>query len=83
MDEEENLDTLLIEISRAELFEMVTAMVNRAEVLVSMRAPRIMVNQTIRRAEKFNKLLKKSGYDHWTKEKFNDLKEKARYEGIL
>ena len=82
MDEEHNLDALLIEISRSELFEMVTAMINRAEVLVKMRAPKIMVNQTIHRAEKFNKILKKSGYDHWNKEIFIDLKEKARYESI-
>ena len=81
--EEANLDALLVEISRAELFEMVTALVNRAEILVNMRAPRIMVNQTIHRAEKFNKILKKSGYDHWTRDKFIELKEKARYEGIL
>lgn len=80
--EEGNLDTLLIEISRAELFEMVTALVNRAETLVSMRAPKIMVNKTIQRAEKFNRILKKSGYDHWEKEKFIDLKEKAQYESI-
>lgn len=82
MDEEHNLDALMVEISRSELFEMVTAMINRAEVLVNMRAPKVLVNQTIHRAEKFNKLLKKSGYDHWTKEKFIDLKEKARYENI-
>lgn len=80
--EEGNLDALLIEVSRAELFEMVTAMINRAEVLVSMRAPKVMVNQTIHRAEKFNKILKKSGYDHWTKEKFIELKEKAQYESF-
>lgn len=82
MDEEDNLDTLMIEISRSELFEMVTAMVNRAETLVKMRAPKVMVRNTIHRAEKFNKILKKSGYDHWEKEKFIELKEKAHYEGI-
>ena len=75
--EEGNLDTLIIEISRSELFEMVTAMVNRAETLVKMRAPKIMVSQTIHRAEKFNKLLKKSGYDHWEKEKFVELKARV------
>ena len=80
--EDENWDRLCIEVSYAELFEMVTAMINRAEVLVSMRAPRVMVNQTIKRAEKFNKILKKAGYDHWTKDKINDLKEQARYDGI-
>lgn len=80
--EEDNLDSMLIEVSRAELFEMVTAMINRAEVLVNMRAPKVLVNQTIRRAEKFNKLLKNSGYEFWTKEKFIDLKEKARYESV-
>jgi hypothetical protein len=80
--EEHNLDALLVEISRAELFEMVTAMINRAEVLVSMRAPKVLVSQTIRRAEKFNKILKNSGYEHWTKEKFIDLKEKAQYESV-
>ena len=80
--EEHNLDALLVEISRAELFEMVTAMINRAEVLVNMRVPKVLVSQTIRRAEKFNKILKNSGYEHWTKEKFIDLKEKAQYEGI-
>jgi hypothetical protein len=77
-----NWDKLCIEISYSELFEMVTAMINRAEVLVNMRAPRVMVNQTIHRAEKFNKILKKAGYDHWVKEKFIDLKEKAQYDGI-
>lgn len=80
--ESDNLDALLIEVSRSELFEMVTAMVNRAETLVNMRAPKVMVNQTIHRAEKFNKILKKSGYDHWEKDKFIDLKEKARYENF-
>ncbi len=80
--EHENLDTLNIEISCSELLEMVTAMINRAETLVSMRAPKIMVTTTIHRAEKFNKILKKAGYDHWTKEKFMELKEKARYENI-
>ena len=80
--EEGNLDALMIEISRSELFEVVTAMVNRAEVLVNMRAPKVMVNQTIHRAEKLNKILKKSGYDYWEKEKFTNLKEKARYESI-
>ena len=80
--EEGNLDALIIEVSRSELFEMVTAMVNRAETLVKMRAPKVVVNMTIHRAEKFNKILKKSGYDHWEKEKFIDLKEKAQYENI-
>lgn len=80
--EEHNLDALLVEISRAELFEMVTAMINRAEVLVGMRAPKVLVSQTIRRAEKFNKILKNSSYEHWTKEKFIDLKEKAQYESV-
>jgi hypothetical protein len=82
MDEGDNLDALMIQISRSELLEMVTAMVNRAETLVNMRAPKVLVNQTIHRAEKFNKILKKSGYDHWTKEKFIDLKEKAQYENF-
>lgn len=80
--EPENLDSLMIQISMSELFEMVTAMINRAEVLVNMRAPKAMVNQTIRRAEKFNKILKKSGYEYWTKQKFTELKEKAHYESI-
>jgi hypothetical protein len=80
--EDGNLDSLMVEISRSELFEMVSALVNRAEVLVSMRAPKGLVNQTIHRAEKFNKILKKSGYDHWTKEKFIDLKKKAQYESV-
>lgn len=80
--EEGNLDALMVEISLSELLEMVTAMINRAEVLVNMRAPKVAVNQTINRAEKFNKILKDAGYDHWTKEKFIELKEKAQYEGI-
>lgn len=78
----EAMDKLMVEISMSELFEMVTAMVNRAETLVRMRAPKVMVNQTIHRAEKFNKILKKSGYDYWEKEKFIELKEKAQYENI-
>ena len=82
MEEGDNLDALMIQISRSELLEMVTAMINRAETLVNMRAPKVLVNQTIHRAEKFNKILKKSGYDHWTKEKFIDLKEKAQYENF-
>lgn len=74
---EGNLDTLMIEISRSELFEVVTALVNRAEKLVSMRAPKVVTSQTIYRAEKFNKILKKSGYDYWEKETFTALKEEV------
>ena len=79
---EENLDSLMIEISRAELFEMIVAMTNRAESLIHMRAPKTVINQTISRIEKFNKILKRSGYNYVTKEKLLDLKEKAHYENI-
>ena len=82
MEEDANLDTMLIDLSHAELYEVVIAMVNRAETLVSMRAPKVVVNQTIKRAEKLNRFLKKSGCDYYTKEKFIDLKEKARYESF-
>lgn len=80
--EEGNLDTLIIEISRSELSEVVTAMVNRAETLVNMRAPKVLVRQTIHRAEKLNKILKRSGHDYYEKEKFIELKEKAQYESV-
>ena len=71
------MENLMIEMSMPELFEVVTALINRAEVLMSNQAPKAMVNQTIHRAEKFNELLKESGYDYWEDEKFTDLKERA------
>lgn len=75
-------DTLCIEVSCSELLQMVTGLINTAEKLVSMRAPVSSVNQTISSAEKFNRILMKAGYDHWTKQKFIELKEKAHYEGV-
>lgn len=79
---ENNPDVLVLEVSKSELFDMVTAMIVRAERFISLRAPLVLIDQIVDRAEKFNKILKESGYNHWTKEKFIDLKEKARYEGI-
>lgn len=74
--------TVLIEISKSELYEVTVAMVNRAETLVNMRAPKIIVDQTIKRAEKFNWFLKQAECDYYPKEKFVDLKERANYESI-
>ena len=71
------MKTVLIEMSMQELFEVVSALINRAEVLMSKQAPKATVYQTIQRAEKFNKLLKESGYDYWEDEKFMNLKARA------
>lgn len=75
-------DTVLVEISKSELYEVTIAMVNRAETLVNMRAPKVIVDQTIKRAEKFNWFLKQAEGDYWPKEKFIDLKERAQYESL-
>ena len=75
--EREYSDTLTIEMSGSELFEMVTALISRAEMFIDRRAPKAVVNLTISRAEKFNQILKGSGYDHWEDEKFMNLKARA------
>ena len=76
--EDTNWNKICIQVSYSELLDMVTGMISTAEKLISIRAPKILVSQTIRRAKKFNNILRAAGYDHWTQGKFIELKEKAQ-----
>ena len=78
----ESSEKLNIEVSYGELFEMVSALIMRAETFISMTAPKVLTIQTIERAQKFNEILKKGGYDHWTREKFIEMKAKVQNENI-
>ena len=73
--EDEDL-VLAIEITQSDLFDMVTAVIMRAERFISMQAPKVIIERVIARAEKYNKILEESGYNHWT-DKIIQLKEKA------
>lgn len=69
-------------ISCSELFEMVSALIDKAGKFIEMTAPTPLIERTIDRAEKFNKILKQTGYDHWSKEKFVELRARVRHENI-
>ena len=73
---------LVIEVLESDLFDMVTAVMVRAERFIEMKAPKVLIERAIDRAEKYNEILKRSGYNYWTDEKFKYLKEKAQYESI-
>lgn len=69
-------DVLVIEITKSDLFDMVTAVIMRTERFIAMQAPQIIIDNAIARAEKYNKILEESGYNHWT-DKIIQLKEKV------
>lgn len=75
-------DTLLIELSFGELYSMTNAMIYMADKLATLRAPKIVVDTTIKRAEKLNWALKMAGQDYWPKERFMEVKQKADYRDI-
>lgn len=74
----EKSQNMSVEISCGELFEIVSALVSRAEMFVKMSGPAALINQTISRAEKLNKILKDVGYDYYEKEIFINLKAGIR-----
>lgn len=49
----------------AEVFDIVTALNDRASKLIEMNAPEDMVTETINCARRLNNMLKEAGYDHW------------------
>lgn len=67
-------DTTNIEISYAEMFEIVVAMEARARMLLSRNAPKELVNSTVSRVCKFNDILRSANYDHLTKERLQLIK---------
>lgn len=67
-------DILKLELSCSELFEVVNALIGRAEKLLSMDAPEALVLTTISRAEKLNEVLKDATYDHRTEDTFTRLR---------
>ena len=73
----EKTDEVRLELTYAELFEVVNALLGRAQKLISMKAPQQMVLITLSRAEKLNDILVKGDYDCWTAEMFEGLKKQV------
>lgn len=71
-----------IDVTCSELFEMVSALIDRAGKFIEMTAPTPLIERTIDRADKFNRILKATGYDHFSKEKFVELRARLRSENI-
>lgn len=78
----ESSTKVILEVSCAELFEVVASLIVRANTFIDIKAPIELINETISRAEKFNEVLKQAHYDHWSREKFVELKGRARSENI-
>ena len=68
-------DTTNIEISYAEMFEIVVAMEARAQMLLNRNAPKELVNRTVSRVCKFNDMLCAANYDHLTEERLELIKQ--------
>ena len=72
-------DPVQVRLTLSEIAELTTAMIYRAQKMVEFKAPKIISDITIKRAERLNELLKFNGHDYWSKEKFVELKKQAEY----
>lgn len=76
----ESAKRVLFEMSCADAFEIVNALLDRADKLILMGAPKRLVLTTISRAEAVNKILRNSDYDYWENRVFEQLKERVKGE---
>ena len=70
-------DTIQVELTLSDIYEMTNAMIFRATKMIEIQAPEIVILTTLRRAERLNHLLKLNNYSYLDKEKLMELRQQA------
>ena len=69
-----------LDLDYSDLSDIVSSLITQIEALIKIKGPSILILNRIDRAERLNELLKKEDFDHWTSEKFEQLRNQANGE---